>query len=366
MKVAIVGGGIMGLCTAKSLAERGHAVTVFEQYGLNHALGSSTGRSRIVRQAYPDSFYTEILLEGHQLWTELEAQANQEMIHLVGLLYIGPKDEPEMWHELETLEQLSVRHEVLTAASIGGIHPQMNLGASEIAVLTRDAGWADVPAVLSAVARLASDRGAQFLRSKVDHSVGAGFDCAVVTAGSWIKDWADPGSPPASSLAYGEASAKPRDGIRVTLQSYAYLEGLQHGPVWIEGFGDHSYGFPSEPGRNDFKIGHHEPGPETDPDDPDRTPPSGQVQAIKEAAWRRFGVRNAHVTESRGCLYTVAPGDDFKIGWLDDRTLLASPCSGHGFKFGPWMGRFLADLVEGKRDLGDWPRFLWHPRHQGS
>jgi sarcosine oxidase len=366
VRVAIVGGGVMGLCTAKSLAERGHTVTVFEQHGLNHGLGSSNGRSRIVRQAYPDSFYTEILLEGHALWTELEVEAEEELIHLVGLLYVGPKDEPEMWHELETLEQLGVRHEVLTDASVGAVHPLMKLGASEIAVLTRDAGWADVPAVLSAVARLARERGAQFVRSKVDHTVSTGFDRAIVTAGSWIGDWADLTAPDSSAKVYGEASSKPRDGIKVTLQSYAYLEGRHQGPVWIEGFGEHSYGFPSEPSRNDFKIGHHELGPEIDPNDPNRTPPSSQIRAIQEAAWRRFGVRNAPVTESQGCLYTVAPGDDFKIGWLDERTLLASPCSGHGFKFGPWMGRFLADLVEGKRDLGDWPRFQWHPRRRGS
>jgi glycine/D-amino acid oxidase-like deaminating enzyme len=216
--------------------------------------------------------------------------------------------------------------------------------------------------VLSSLARLLSSRGARFEKARATLESVSGFDQVVVTVGGWLGEWTGLVAPEAASTTYGESSRDRGGRISVTLQSYAYLRGLHEGPVWIEGFGDHSYGFPSEPGRDDFKIGFHPPGPARDPDDPDRVPPQAQVEAIKEAAWRRFGVRDADVTESAGCLYTVAPGDDFKIGWLGEKVLIASPCSGHGFKFGPWMGRFLADLVEGKRDLADWPRFNWHPR----
>ena len=53
-RVAVVGAGIMGAAAAWALAARGAEVTVHEQFALDHDRGSSHGRSRIVRLAYPD------------------------------------------------------------------------------------------------------------------------------------------------------------------------------------------------------------------------------------------------------------------------------------------------------------------------
>jgi sarcosine oxidase len=57
----------------------------------------------------------------------------------------------------------------------------------------------------------------------------------------------------------------------------------------------------------------------------------------------------------------MTPNEDFRMGWIDERNLLVSPCSGHGFKFAPWIGHYVADLVEGKRRDTDFPRFLPKP-----
>ncbi len=363
MKVAVVGGGIMGLSTARALAERGHGVTVYEQHEPGTKLGSSVGRSRIVRQAYPDRLYTEVLLEGHQLWQELEMASGKRLVHSVGLLYVGPRHEDEVQQEVAVLSELKVPHRVLGPADVKAVHPQMRLEPDEVAVHTMDAGWADVPAVLEETAKLALASGAQFETRRVSPGQAPeGHDRVVVTAGAWVTEWATKvQSPSEASAVYGASSARPGDRLQVTLQTFGYVRGTHSGPVWIEGFGDHSYGFPSEQGRGDFKIGYHPPGPETDPKNPTRAPDRKALAAIKEAATRRFDVKNPEIVESGACLYTLAPNDDFKIGWLGDQTLLASTCSGHGFKFGPWMGRFLADLVDGTRKIEDWPRWHWSP-----
>ena len=48
------------------------------------------------------------------------------------------------------------------------------------------------------------------------------------------------------------------------------------------------------------------------------------------------------------CLYTMMPDGDFLIdrlpGW--PQVIVASPCSGHGFKFAPVIGEILADLAD--------------------
>jgi sarcosine oxidase len=42
---------------------------------------------------------------------------------------------------------------------------------------------------------------------------------------------------------------------------------------------------------------------------------------------------------------------------VDPRIILASPCSGHGFKFASILGEVLADLATGKTPTNDISRF---------
>ena len=68
---------------------------------------------------------------------------------------------------------------------------------------------------------------------------------------------------------------------------------------------------------------------------------------------------DAPLATAETCLYTVAPGEDFVVGPLPGRpeVIVASPCSGHGFKFAALIGRILADFaVDGSTsvDVADW------------
>ena len=63
------------------------------------------------------------------------------------------------------------------------------------------------------------------------------------------------------------------------------------------------------------------------------------------------GERRAEAT----CLYTTTPDTRFLL----DRTgplVIGSPCSGHGFKFVPLIGRILADLTDGIVPAGPFRR----------
>ncbi|WOQ69413.1 FAD-dependent oxidoreductase [Microbacterium limosum] len=52
------------------------------------------------------------------------------------------------------------------------------------------------------------------------------------------------------------------------------------------------------------------------------------------------------------CLFTNIAGEDFVIDRIDGITIL-SPCSGHGAKFAPLLGEYVARLVEGDGDVPD-------------
>lgn len=330
MRIAVVGGGIMGLCTSLSLVRRGLDVTCFDM----GAPGSSLGRSRIVRQAYPDAFYTQILLDGHRLWTELEAEIGEKIYHPVGLLYFGDQAAPDVVATQEILAELGVPYQILTNQDLE--HPTLN--RDEIGILTPDAGWVAADRVLKGVKMLALAEGATFLNQKATMTDLASFDRVIACAGPWVGEWLNL-------------------QVETSLQTYAYIRGRFDGPVWIESGPHMLYGFPSEPGATTFKAGVHIPGTMIDPDNPKRQPDGWALDILRDLAWRRFAIKDPVIEEAGCCIYTKTSNDDFRIAWSDDRTLVASPCSGHGFKFGPWMGEFLSDLVEEKQNLVDWPRF---------
>ena len=64
------------------------------------------------------------------------------------------------------------------------------------------------------------------------------------------------------------------------------------------------------------------------------------------------------LTDARVCLYTNTPDEDFVLDRHPEcpAVLVASPCSGHGFKFAPTIGELLADLAMDRE-----PRFDLSP-----
>ena len=85
-RVAVVGAGVMGCAAAWALAERGADVTLIEQFELDHARGSSHGRTRIFRLAYPEAHWVQLAEEALAGWRELERRAGRELLGLHGLV----------------------------------------------------------------------------------------------------------------------------------------------------------------------------------------------------------------------------------------------------------------------------------------
>src|SRR5207248_3187742 len=67
-------------------ARRGADVLVLEQFRVRHERGSSHGRTRIVRLAYPQAEWVRLAAEGMQGWRELEAETGERLIDPLGML----------------------------------------------------------------------------------------------------------------------------------------------------------------------------------------------------------------------------------------------------------------------------------------
>jgi sarcosine oxidase len=84
----------MGCAAAWALTARGADVTVHEQVDLDHDRGSSHGRSRIVRLAYPEPHWVRLAREAMDAWRELEEESGQTLLELQGMVELV--SEPEL------------------------------------------------------------------------------------------------------------------------------------------------------------------------------------------------------------------------------------------------------------------------------
>ena len=83
------------------------------------------------------------------------------------------------------------------------------------------------------------------------------------------------------------------------------------------------------------------------------------VKVIRAALADHVPAANGRLLAAKTCLYTVTPDGDFIIDRMpgSPSIIVASPCSGHGFKFAPVIGEILADLATTGTTRHDISRF---------
>src|SRR5207244_7693410 len=119
-EVVVVGAGIMGSATAYALARQGRDVLLLEQFHVGHGHGSSHGRSRIVRLAYPEVEFVELAREAFAGWRDLEQESGQKLLELNGLLELV---ESAAQSTAGALEAAGAEYELLDAAGAGRPRP---------------------------------------------------------------------------------------------------------------------------------------------------------------------------------------------------------------------------------------------------
>ncbi len=351
--VAVVGLGAMGSMTAWRLARRGLKVIGFDRFHPPHANGSSAGLSRIIRECYFEQrYYVPLVQRAYGLWAELERASGRTLYTRTGGLNIGRPESAIASGAVASAEAFGIAAELLTAAEVHRRFPPFRLRSDEVALYEPRAGALMPEDAIAAALEVAAGAGAELRYDepvlgweattplRVTTSRGTiEAERLVLAAGAWM------------------AGDLPRLGVPLTptRQVLFWLEpggGRQRFAadrfpvfIWQWSPGHSIYGFPDQ--GVGLKVAIHHEGQRVDPDHVDRTVRAAEAATLLEVLGEILPDAVGPVTRSSVCLYTNTRDEDFVIDFHPDdaRVVVASPCSGHGFKFASAVGEVLTDLV---------------------
>lgn len=364
--VIVIGVGGMGSAACWQLARRGSRVLGLERFDIPHAMGSSHGISRIIRLPYYEHpAYVPLLLRAYELWDAIERQSGRTLLVTTGSVDGGPEDDPLFQGALDSARLHGLAHEVMTGAQVNERFPGYRMDAAARFVFQPRGGLLASERAIVAHVGAAQAEGAEIhARERVlgwEARGGEGVTVRtdrgryeagrlVITAGPWIADLV----PLLRGVAVPErqvlAWLQPRrpslfEPDRFPVFNLQVLEGRY-------------YGFPvyEVPG---FKFGrYHHRGEATAAEAMRR-----EVDAEDEALLRGFSERyfpdgSGPTMALRACMFTNTPDEHFIIDRHPEhpQVVLASPCSGHGYKFCSVIGEILAELSSGpgvtRHDIG--------------
>ncbi len=366
--VIVVGLGAMGSAALYHLASRGSRVVGVDTLDPPHSLGSTHGRSRIIREAYFEHpSYVPLVRRAYENWAALERESGETLYRRTGGLMVGPPDCALLRGTLDSVSMHGIAVETLSATEIVERFPAFHPEPGMIGVYEQNAGMLFPEACVRVYLRLASAKGAEVrahtrvLSLARDHGVisattNAGIIKAkrvIVAAGAWTRDLIAP-------LGVDLPLTVERQTMHwLEPMAESDLLGPDHFPVAI---------FEHAPGRmfyvmpnlgDGVKAAIHYEGAFTAAESLNREISESDTVPVLELATRFVPAAAGAIRESAVCMYTNTPDLDFIVDTVQGmpEVLLVSACSGHGFKFASAIGEAVSQLALGERVDADLSHF---------
>lgn len=354
--VVVLGLGVMGASAVHQLAGRGVRVLGLDANQRGHVLGSSHGRSRIIREAYYEAVeYVPLVQRAFVQWRELEEETGLDLLLMTGCLNIGRLGTHVVDGVIASAKRHGLLSEVLPSDAMRSRFPAFALPESHVGVYQPTAGVLNADACVGALVDASVARGATIRHGEMVSSWEPDGDGVivrtpsgtiraqhlVVTAGPWSASvLADLGLPLQAVRQY-VVHFEPQAPERFSPPGFpAFIWDVAEGEV---------YGIPYLPGSG-FKVGGHDPGEPCTPDTARRTVTVEEIENVRSIFERCLPGCATTMSMAATCLYTVTPDRHFIIDRHPEHPQVsyAAGFSGHGFKFGPAIGEVLADLaIEG-------------------
>ncbi|XP_059082129.1 peroxisomal sarcosine oxidase-like [Tigriopus californicus] len=366
----VVGAGINGSWTAYHLAKMGHKVLLLEKFPLPHSRGSSHGQSRIIRKAYRQPFFNEMMHSAYQQWHDLEEKVGMELMVPMGLLCFGDNSE-YITSTIQTLKNAkrSSKVEFYDKLELEAAFPDINfLGDKVQGLLDLEAGVLRADKALIGIQRAAVQLGVtikdsieftnlEWVGDNLVRIEGKGpggisrFEAkgVVLCAGPWSMKVLEKIGMPVKMKAW-----------KIPVTYFPCAQFMSKTFVYDNGV-DHFYGVPDLEYPGLVKICRHI-GDDTDPDERDHCDSTLTKAKVIDFVTRTFPTVDPRPVIEESCLYTMSPDD---VPVLDRHPkfrniVVGCGFSGTGFKLGPVTGEILALLVTDGNPIYDLRPFRYN------
>jgi len=390
--VIVLGLGAMGASATYQLAMRGASVLGLDQFHPPHEQGSTHGDTRITRLACGEgAHYTPFAERSHEIWKSLEEKAGRPLLRQNGILVIAGAGKIAPSHGVPKFLEATVAaakawgidHAILDGGEIVRRFPAFAVTGGDRAYHDRLGGYVRPEACIAAQLEQARALGAtlrmnekvlsfrQEAGSVVVTTTAGTYRAAqlIVAAGPWLPHFLEP----ALARQFG-VTRQVLYWFRARSPAEHAAFAPEHFPVFIwqpSGADGVFYGFPAvgpfDEGVKMATEGHDV----TDPASVDRTVSPHEVEAMFGTFGRFFPGLSPDCVKAKVCLYTEVNAARFILDRLpgSDRIIVASPCSGHGFKHSGGVGDALAQMAMGetrivlgaRRRVIDMSQFAFRP-----
>jgi sarcosine oxidase len=345
--VAIIGGGIHGMTSANSLSKLGKSVVLCEQFEFGHLRGGSHGPTRIFRMSYSDPDYVSMASASLAMWRKLEEEAGVSLLELNGCVDHG--DGEKMMKVVATMDSCAISSEILPKEEARERWPNLNF--DDVIIFQPGGGRLYARAILSALYEVCESRGVDFFEfmpvRKISNDISGksilecenktfSADVVVSCAGAWtyplLKDYLPLAQP------------------MVTQDDLVFFASSDPGAIWpnIRHHSEVDHFSQEAPGVG-ILVGQDK---------------SGQV--LKNADDRDFivdplnGIRLCDYVEkympglkpepisSQTYLSSFNKSGDFIVDRVGNIVVVQAG-EQQGFKFSPLIGKYVSELVTGKK-----------------
>lgn len=358
--VVVVGAGVFGAWTAWNLQRQGRKVLLVDAWGPGHSRASSGGESRLTRTEYrADELYMRMAWDSLADWRALSDRADSPILNAMGALFFYMSDSKQIQESLALHRELKMPMQLLEHAELAKRYPQIGWDGIVLGLFQPTMGALMARRGVQKVVQEFLGAGGSYRQAAiVPPDAGGTLDSIATSAGDRLRAKqfvfaCGPWLPKLFPKEVGTRIVPSRQDVFFFAPAAGDVRfEPEHLPSWVDTDDkDLHYGFPVLEARG-FKIAIDVHGPRIDPDTLDRRIDTAALANVRTYLQRRFpALAQRPLAESRVCQYENTASGDFLIDrhpvW--ENAWLVGGGSGHGFKHGPAVGRYVADVAGGSR-----------------